>query len=277
MLATGRKLIAPGAYIQSLNAALAEPIVQQEFLTIDRPGQARQAVRANVFYAVDLIKIAIEDDLTPAEASAVVDEAHRQHLKVAVHAASTASIQMAIDAGADSIEHGNDVTDAQLKSMHDRGIFLDITPTFWGGSFTRILEASIVMSPAMKSREIAADDRTLQRSMSFMQRILKSGVKFAAGSDMCWAYPGKTRGEASALMFSHLRQAGMPALDILRAVTSNAAEMLGWQDRVGAVEPGKFADLIAVAEDPIADIGALEQVRFVMKGGRVIRDDLSAH
>jgi len=234
-------------------------------------------VRANVFYAVDLIKIAIEDDLTPAEASAVVDEAHRQHLKVAVHAASTASIQMAIDAGADSIEHGNDVTDAQLKSMHDRGIFLDITPTFWGGSFTRILEASIVMSPAMKSREIAADDRRRQRSMSFMQRILKSGVKFAAGSDMCWAYPGKTRGEASALMFSHLREAGMPALDILRAVTSNAAEMLGWQDRVGAVEPGKFADLIAVAEDPIADIGALEQVRFVMKGGRVIRDDLSAH
>ena len=246
MLATGRKLIAPGAYIQSLNAALAEPIVQQEFLTIDRPEQARQAVRANVFYAVDLIKIAIEDDLTPAEASAVVDEAHRQHLKVAVHAASTASIQMAIDAGADSIEHGNDVTDAQLKSMRDRGIFLDITPTFWGGSFTRILEASIVMSPAMKSREIAADDRTRQRSMSFMQRILKSGVKFAAGSDMCWAYPGKTRGEASALMFSHLREAGMPALDILRAVTSNAAEMLGWQDRVGAVEPGKFADLIAV-------------------------------
>ena len=137
MLATGRKLIAPGAYIQSLNAALAEPIVQQEFLTIDRPEQARQAVRANVFYAVDLIKIAIEDDLTPAEASAVVDEAHRQHLKVAVHAASTASIQMAIDAGADSIEHGNDVTDAQLKSMHDRGIFLDITPTFWVGASPR--------------------------------------------------------------------------------------------------------------------------------------------
>jgi imidazolonepropionase-like amidohydrolase len=110
--------------------------------------------------------------------------------------------------------------------------------------------------------------------VSFTQRILKSGVKFAAGSDMCWAYAGKTRGEASALMFSHLREAGMPALDILRAITSNAAEMLGWQDRIGAVEPGKFADLIAVTADPIADIGALEQVRFVMKGGQVIRNDL---
>jgi len=277
MLASGRKLIAPGAYIQSLNAALAEPIVQQEFLTIDRPDQARQAMRANVFYAVDLIKITIGDDITPAEAATVVDEAHRQQLKVAVHAASTGSIQTAIDAGADSIEHGNDVTDAQLKSMRDKGIFLDITPTFWGGSFTRILESSIVMSPAMKSKEAAADDRTRQQSMSFMERILKSGVKYAAGSDMCWAYPGKTRGEASALMFSHLREAGMPSLDILRAVTSNAAEMLGWQDRVGAVEPGKFADLIAVTGDPIADIGALEHVGFVMKGGQVIRNDLSPH
>ncbi len=275
ILASGRKLISPGAYIQSLNVELAEPIVRQEFLTIDRPDQARQAVRANVFYAVDLIKIAIEDDMTAAEAIAVVDEAHRHQLKVAVHAASTASIQMAIDAGADSIEHGNDVTDAQLRSMRDKGIFLDITPTFWGGSFTRILEASIVMSAAMKAKEAAADDRARQRSASFVERILKSGVKYAAGSDMCWAYPGKTRGEASALMFSHLREAGMPPLDILRAVTSSAAEMLGWQDRVGAVEPGKLADLIAVTGSPIDDISALEHVRFVMKGGQVVRNDLS--
>jgi imidazolonepropionase-like amidohydrolase len=78
-------------------------------------------------------------------------------------------------------------------------------------------------------------------------------------------------------MFSHLHEAGMPALEILRAVTINAAEMLGWQDRVGALERGKFADLIAVTGDPIADISALEQVRFVMKGGEVIRDDLSVH
>ena len=276
MLASGRKLIAPGAYIQNLNGAIAEPIVRQEFLTIEQPEQARQAVRANVFYAVDLIKIAIDDDITPAEAAAVVDEAHRQHLKVAVHAASTESIQMAIDAGADSVEHGNDVTDAQLKTMRDKGMFLDITPTFWGGSFTRILQASIVMSPAMTAKQAAADNRTQQRSASFVERILRSGVKYAAGSDMCWAYPGKTRGEASALMFSQLRGAGMPALDILRAVTSNAAELLGWQDRVGTVEPGKFADLIAVSGDPLADIGALEHVRFVMKGGQVIRDDTAA-
>jgi imidazolonepropionase-like amidohydrolase len=105
---------------------------------------------------------------------------------------------------------------------------------------------------------------------------LKSGVKFAAGSDMCWFYPGKTRGQASATMFAHLCDAGMPPIDILRAVTTSAAEMLGWQDRVGAVEPGKFADLVAVSGDPIADITELERVRFVMKDGQVVRNDFVA-
>ena len=92
---------------------------------------------------------------------------------------------------------------------------------------------------------------------------------------MCWFYPGKTRGQATATMFSALHNSGMPALDIIRAVTTSAAEMLGWQDRVGAVEPGRFADLVAVAGDPVADIGELERVRFVMKGGQVVRNNLA--
>ena len=82
MLASGRKLTAPGSYIQNLNPAIAAPIVQQEFLQLDSPDHARQAVRANVFYNVDLIKISIDDDITQAEATAIVDEAHRQHLGV---------------------------------------------------------------------------------------------------------------------------------------------------------------------------------------------------
>jgi len=274
ILASGRKLAPSAAYLRGLNPALAEAIVRQEFLPLDSPEQARAAVRANLFYDVDLIKISIDDDVTQAEANAIVDEAHRQQLKVAVHAISATSIQIAIDAGADSIEHGNKVTDAQLKSMRAKGIFLDITPTFWGGSYTQSLEQSIVMSPAMKSDEAANNERVRQRSAALVQRVLKSGVKFAAGSDMCWAFRGRTRGEASALTFRHLREAGMPALDVLRAVTVSAAEMLGWQDRVGSVEAGKFADLVAVGGDPLADIGELERVRFVMKGGEVIRNDL---
>jgi imidazolonepropionase-like amidohydrolase len=274
ILAAGRKLTTTGGYFQNLNPAVAQPIVQQEFLQISSPDQARQAVRENVFYNVDLIKIAIEDDISLAEMTAVVEEAHRQHLKVAVHVFTPPNIQIAIDAGVDSIEHGNGVTDEQLKRMKDKGIFFDFTPTFYGGRITKILDSTIVMSSAFRWEEGSADERARQRYDSLVQRVLKSGVKFAAGSDMCWFFPGKTRGEATAAVFPSLHDAGMPPLDIIRSVTTNAAEMLGWQDRVGAVEPGKFADLVAVAGDPIADISELERVRFVMKGGQVVKNEL---
>jgi imidazolonepropionase-like amidohydrolase len=276
-LASGRKLISPGAYIRNLNPALAESIVQQEFLEIDSPERARQAVRTNVSYNVDLIKITLGDDLTQGEVTAIVDEAHGQNLRVAVHAITATSIQMAINAGANSIEHGNGVTDEQLKLMRDKGIFLDLTRTWYDGFDTRIHDASIVMSPAFRTELVTGDDRARERAAARVQRVLKSGVKFAAGSDMCWFYAGKTRGQASAMMFAALHKAGMPPLDVLRAVTTNAAEMLGWQDRVGAVEPGKFADLIAVAGDPSSDISELERVRFVMKDGQVVRNDIASH
>jgi imidazolonepropionase-like amidohydrolase len=247
------------------------------FLQIDSPDGGRQAVRANIFYNVDLIKIAIEDDITQAETTAIVDEAHLQHLRVAVHAFSPTSIQVAINAGADSIEHGNAVTDEQLKMMRDKGIFLVLTPTFYGGRLTKILEASIVMSPAFRSAQVSSDDRARHRYDTLVQRVLKLGVKFALGSDMCWFYLGKPRGQATANVFPALHDAGMTPLEIIRAVTTNAAELLGWQDRIGAVEPGKFTDLVAVAGDPIADITELERVRFVMKDGQLVRNELGSH
>jgi imidazolonepropionase-like amidohydrolase len=276
ILASGRKLISSGDYVQSLNPALAQAIVQQEFLLVDSPDGARQAVRQNIFYNADVIKVTIGDNISPAEMKVIVDEAHLQHLKVAAHAISTGSIQTAIDAGVDSIEHGNDVTDGQLRLMRDKRIFFDLTPTFGDGLWSKIHEL-ITVSPALRSANAAGDDRSRKRTADRVQRVLKSGVKFAAGSDMCWFYPEKTRGQATATMFPALLKSGMAPLGILRAVTTNAAEMLGWQDRVGAVEPGKFADLVAVAEDPIADITELERVRFVMKDGRVVRNDLASH
>ena len=276
ILASGRKLAQQGEYLQSLNPALAEAILQQEFLQVEGPDKARQAVHKNLFYNVDVIKVTADDDITPAEITAIVDEAHRQHLKVAVHAFTPPNIQIAIDAGVDSIEHGNGVTDEQLKMMREKGVFFDLTPTFADGLWTKIHGTS-VMSPASRSLMLADDDRRRQRYAGLVQRVLKSGVQFSAGSDMCWFYPGKTRGQASATMFPALQKAGMPPLDILRAVTTSAAELLGWQDRVGTVESGKFADLVAVAGDPIADVSELERVRFVMKGGEVVRNDLASH
>ena len=277
ILASGRKVIALDSYLQSLNPAVAQAIVEQEFLMIDSPERARQAVLQNVFYNVDLIKVTVGDAISPLELTAMVEEAHREHLKVAAHAVDIASIQTAIEAGADSIEHGNKVTDEQLKQMRDKGIFLDLTPTWYGNFFMKITEPSIVMSSAFHSSNASSDARVQKQYDELVPRVLKSGVKFAAGSDMCWFYPGKTRGEASAASFVNLRAAGMPPLDLIRAITVNAAQMLGWQDRIGSIEPGKFADLVAVAGDPIADITEIGRVRFVMKDGQVVRNDLTSH
>jgi imidazolonepropionase-like amidohydrolase len=275
ILASGRKLIALGEYVQNLNPALSQAILDQEFLLIDGPNRARQAVQQNVLYNVDVIKVSADESLTVPELAAVIDQAHRQHLRVAVHAIDTFTIQTAIDAGADSIEHGNQVTDEQLKQMRDKGIFFDLTPTFYNSLLMKIMEPSIVMSPKLRASNVDSVARTQKRYSELVQRVLKSGVKFAAGSDMCWFYPGKTRGQASAATLLNLRDAGMRPLDVIRAITTNAAEMLGWQDRIGAIEPGKFADLIAVAADPVADVTELERVRFVMKGGVVVRNDVA--
>jgi imidazolonepropionase-like amidohydrolase len=279
ILACGRKLVARGpGYIRNLNPALAEAIVQQEFLLLDGGAdRAREAVRQNVSQNVDVIKVTVEEDVSVGELTAVVEEAHRQHLKVATHAADTTSIQTAIDAGVDSIEHGNEASDAQLKQMRDKGIFLDLTPTFYDGGYLHFAEPMIALSPARRAEIVRSIPRKKQLYEQLVQRVLKSGVKFAMGTDMCWFYPGKTCGEGSVAVFVKLHQAGVPALDVIRAVTSNAAEMLGWGDRIGSVEAGKFADLVAVAGDPVADIGELERVRFVMKGGQVVRDAFTSH
>ncbi len=276
LLASGRKLIALGSYVQNLNPAVAEVLLQQEFLPIDSPDRARQAVLQNVLYGVDVIKVTLGDDISVPELKAVVEVAHRQHLRVAAHAIDAASIQTAIEAGVDSVEHGNEVTDEQLKQMRNQGIFLDLTPTWLGGFFMKITEPSIVISPGLRASSVSSD-ATRQKSYSaLVARVLTSGVRFAAGSDMCWFYPGSTRGQASIAALINLRSAGMPPLDIIRAITINAAQMLGWSDLIGAIEPKKFADLIAVRGDPLADITELQRVRFVMKGGQVVKNDFAS-
>jgi imidazolonepropionase-like amidohydrolase len=279
ILAAGRKLVARGTgYVRNLNPALADAILQQEFLLLDGGADgARQAVRQNASQNVDVIKVTVDENLAVAELTAVVEEAHRQHLKVAAHAVETTSIQTAIDAGVDSIEHGNDATEEQLRQMRDKSIFLDLTPTFYDGGYLKLAEPTIVMSPTTHAQRANSIARNRQLYDQFVLRARKSGVQIASGSDMCWFYPGKTRGEASVATFVKLHQAGMPALEVIRAVTSNGAEMLGWGDRIGTIEPGKIADLIAVSGDPVADVDELERVRFVMQGGHVFRNDLALH
>jgi hypothetical protein len=163
-----------------------------------------------------------------------------------------------------------------LKQMRAKGIFLDLTPTAYDGFFLRIMEPSVVLSPEYRAARVSRIAQGDNDYRDFVQRVLKSGVRFAGGTDMCWWYPGKSCGQASVATLLKLRDAGMQPLDVIRAITTNAAEMLGWPDRIGAIEPGTFADLIAVAGDPLADIHELERVRFVMKNGDVVRNDVAA-
>src|SRR5215475_3554118 len=118
------------------------------------------------------------------------------------------------------------------------------------------------------------DAAFIDLSKAKLQRALKAGVKIAAGSDMWMRYPDKKRGEATTVMFEAMVDAGLSQIETIRAATINAAELLGWQDRAGSVEAGKFADLIAVAGDPLKDITELKRVRFVMKGGEVVKNEL---
>jgi imidazolonepropionase-like amidohydrolase len=276
--AAARKLAPPGGQALQLNPAVADQIVDQEFLQVGSADEARKAVRENLLYGADLIKVVVDAGnrfIRPEEMKAIVEEAHRAKVKVAVHATTVTGIQIAIDAGVDSIEHGDDVTDEQLKVMREKGIFFDITQTFYGGRMRAMIEKRQVLPLQLQQGLKAYERMEAQRTPALIGRILKSGLKFTTGSDMWFDYPGKTRGQATAIMFGALKDLGMSPADVIRAATVNAAESLGWQDRIGVLEAGKFADIIAVSGDPLTDVTELERVQFVMKGGEVVRNDLS--
>ena len=277
IMASCRKLTPPGGQAVRLNPAIAQKIVDLEFLPVGSADEARRAVRENLLYGADLIKVVADDEprfVTTEEMKAIVEEAHRSKVKVAVHATTETGIQTSIDAGVDTIEHGDAITDAMLKQIKDKGIFFDLTETFAGGRLRALVQKSVVLSPEYEQGFAQYEELSNRESPLRVQRVLKSGVKFAIGSDMWFDYPGKTRGQVTATMFASLRDLGMPPLDIIRAATSNAAELLGWQDRIGVIEAGKLADLVAVSGDPLQDITELERVKFVMKGGVVVKNEV---
>ena len=273
ILAATRKLTPPGGQAVAIQSEGAEAIIAQEFLTISGPEEARRAVREALAAGADVIKVVADDGariLNAAEMKAVVDEARRVKVKVAVHATTSDGVKAAIEAGVDSIEHGDEATDDDFRAMHDKGIFL--APTLrTAETFRDLYLKPFSFTPEEQAGFEQAVKEIIDAGVNKTQRAAKAGVKIAAGSDMWQRYPGKTRGEATIPMFEALRNTGLPAIEVIRAGTSNAAELLGWQDRVGAIEAGKFADLIAVAGDPLRDISELRRVKLVMKGGVVVR------
>ena len=225
--------------------------------------EARRAAREQLGQGADLLKVYADwrnPTLTEEEIRVVVEEAHRAQRKVAVHATTPEGIRNALRAGADSIEHGHQADRAALELMKQKGAYF--VPTL-----------GIVETLAEQAPTEAARQRRLQ-SVEPIQRIVKQahalGVKIVTGYD---ASSPSTQGQ-NAREIVALQRAGLPALEAVRAATLRAAELLGLSEHVGSLEPGRYGDLIAVTGDPLADVTELTRVRFVMKGGEVIRDDL---
>lgn len=273
--AAGRKLVPPGAQAMWVYGPLAEPLIEQEFLIVNGAEEGRRAVRENLYVDANVIKVAVDPGvgaLRLDELKAIVEEAHLSGLKVAAHATTKAGIQTAIDARVDSIEHGTQATDEQLRAMSEKGIYL--VPTLWtADAFRNLYYARRNFSTEESAEFEGFLQPYIETTTGLLQRAMKLDVKIAAGSDMWFAYPKKARGEATLLMLEAMQAAGMPPMEVLRSATSSAAELMGWSDRVGTIEAGRFADLIALEGDPVKDMNELKQVKFVMKGGKVYKND----
>lgn len=231
--------------------------------------------REVIKYGADVVKICATggvlskgDDpqasqFTLEEMKAIVADAHRLGRKVAAHAHGAQGILWATEAGVDSIEHGSYIDDAGINAMKQRGTYL--VPTMYLQTWMLENAQSIGLPPmyAEKMRQIIAIAR------KNIQHAFASGVKVAFGTDAA-VYPHGL----NAHEFNVYVQMGMPPIQAIQTATVNAADLLGWSDRIGTLDPGKFADIVAVSSDPTKDVTALEHPVFVMKGGVVYRNEV---
>jgi imidazolonepropionase-like amidohydrolase len=271
--AATRKLTPPGGQAFTLRPELSREIVDLEFLPLSGPEQARRAVREALVAGADVIKVVMDVDarvLAADETKAIVEEAHRSGRKVAAHATSELGIQAAIDAGVDSIEHADEATPAMLRQMREKKIVLGATD--WSAQMLRdLFVAPLSYSEQEKAEFEKAITKWVEQSRKRMALVREAGVRFVMASDMWMEYPGRTRGLAALRVLEGLQEEGVPPAEILRAATLSGAELMGWGDRVGSLEAGKLADVVAVVGDPLADVAVLQKVSFVMKGGAVVR------
>jgi imidazolonepropionase-like amidohydrolase len=237
---------------------------------VDGVDGARKAVREQVMYGADWIKYYsdrryhFETDgvlhsmvnFTDEEARAIVEEAHRLGKKVAAHAIGSDGIAAALRAGVDTVEHGDGLTDALMDEMAKRGIYW--VPTITVGMY---------VAPGRGGNWQRMAD--LQRDN--FPKAIKKGVKIALGTD-AGGFDWKKLNQAKE--FEYYVQYGMTPMQAIHAGTSVPAELLGWGDKVGTIEAGKWADIVAVSGDPLKDITELQKVVFVMKGGAVYKNDV---
>jgi imidazolonepropionase-like amidohydrolase len=238
----------------------------------DGPWALRVKVRQNIKYGVDLIKISASggvlskgdtaggEQLTLEEMQAIVAEAHKAGRKVAAHAHGTGAIKDAILAGVDSVEHSSLIDAEGIKLAKQHGTFLVFD----------IYNDDFILGEGLKNGmlpESIAKEKLIGRlQRENFKKAFQGGARMAFGTDAA-VYP---HGD-NARQFAKMVEWGMQPIDALRAATLNAAELMGWQDKIGELSPGHYADLIAVSGDPLEDVRVLEHVAFVMKGGVVVK------
>jgi imidazolonepropionase-like amidohydrolase len=233
----------------------------------------QQRLREVIKYGADVIKFCATggvlskgDDpkasqYTQEEMRALVADAHRLGRRVAAHAHGGEGVRWAVEAGVDSIEHGSYIDDAAIAAMKTKGTYL--VPTLYLGDWFLANAERLHIPPFImeKARQV------MPAAEKAIARAVKAGVKIAYGTDAA-VYPHGLNGR----QFAVYVRIGMTPAEAIRSATWNAADLIGWSDRVGVIAPGHFADLVAVDGDPTGDVTLLERVRFVMKGGVVVKE-----
>jgi len=266
MQVSGRAMDVTGAYpLLGYSWELQVPKGVQE---VDGVEGGRKAVREQISNGVDWIKVysdrsywvrpdRVLDDIptfTLDELKAIVDETHRERRKIASHAAALNGVHNSVEAGVDTIEHGQYIADADLKTMVAKGIYY--VPTLFVGEY--VAEGRAAAGAKVWIDMVKIHEETFNRA-------LKAGVKIAFGTD-AGGFDWKIN---PAREFPLMVRAGMTPSQALHSANMTAAELLGMQDKIGSVEAGKYADIVAVPGDPMSDVHQLENVNFVMKGGTV--------
>ena len=273
IVASTRALSAAGGQFGNVTAE-AQKIIDQEYVVISGVEEARRAVRQAFYDGADCIKVIVDTGprlVSLEEMKVIVEEAHRVNRKVAAHAVSDQACRIAAEAGVNSIEHGYSISDETLKLMAEKKIYLIPTDGPVEMYLDIFVKARNPTPEELKQAEAGIKQFTAG-SRKRLAQALKLGVPIAAGSDMYYKIPGKTRGQASLSMVRAYAESGMTPMQIIRAATLSGAELLGADHRLGSIEAGKVADLVAFSGDPLKDISELERARFVMKGGEVVKD-----
>jgi len=271
MFVVTRAISTTGGY--PLEGYAPEITVPKGAQLIDGPVEARKAAREQLDHGADWIKVYMthrswldeqgalvsQPTLTLEEIQAIVDEAHGWRKKVACHAYNGIGLQRALDGGCDSIEHGLELTDAQVAQMVKQGTWL--VPTL--AVYYYDPEPADTPSGQRDRKRVAVHGPSFRKA-------LRGGVKIAFGTDV----GGFPWSDPIAAEFARMVEFGMTPMQAIHAATSRAAELLGERGQLGVIAPGAYADVIAVSGDPLADVGVLKNVSFVMKNGSVFRSTL---